>query len=846
MSAEPVTHPIDTLFRTPDDFRVSDVTARRALVIGQCSVLSVNVYIPFVFSGIQSDHILYGLGGKLPNVLPAPLDEYDFQVIYLPLRTMMPEQLYFRLGYNDLAGYEAAFADSEQRLYQYLQGSMAYRERRALLTFVVNLPVPQQNPVGRLMPRYDLRNPVYYVEMLNRRLVEEVSRLSGVYVVDADAISSDYGRKYIQDDLIWSIGHGSIINDSDREFDVGRLNVPEPISHTLTFRPGEFLMAIWQEIMAMYRTIKQVDQVKLVIIDLDDTLWRGVVAEEGINNPMLTEGWPLGFAEALMFLKKRGTLLAIVSKNDETRIRELWPKIYGSRLELSDFAVIKINWQPKVNNVETILKKVNLLPKNVVFIDDNPVERDNVVSAFPEIRTLGASPYMMRRVLLWAPETQVARITDESAHRTEMVQAQVEREGMRTRLSRDEFLTSLTVKVRLFKVEDGEDSHFARIFELINKTNQFNTTGHRWAEDECQAFFSAGGGFWAFDVEDRFTPYGTVGVAAVLDREIRQFVMSCRVMGLDVEMAVISFLVHELSAGQKHEVRAAMVATQANHPCRELYAKCGFVETQAGWKTTAGPVVGTPRHVHVEAPSSQHWDGDGHNMRLAEQREQAAQLTAEAQAVAAVAARPEVPELYGDLGYALMAGRKAEQAVETFQRGLERAPDHPGLLFGLSHAFAWVGRAAEALAAAERASAMAPEQFHPLMHFGYLLTGAGLLDRAAAVFARAERLQPDDPRVPEALTDVLERLGRSEDALSAADRAVALAPQDESAVVRRATLYERLRAVARTAGEVAPAEEAVAWAAVHRSATQSPPMLGSPPHPLDLPTGSARSPGGQQ
>ena len=178
----------------------------------------------------------------------------------------------------------------------------------------------------------------------------------------------------------------------------------------------------------MLRTIRQTDMVKLVLVDLDDTLWRGVAAEAAEVSSTASEGWPLGFAEALMFLKSRGVLLGIVSKNDEDRVREIWRRIYGTRIRLEDFAAVKINWRPKAENIEEILAEVNLLPNSVVFIDDNPVERAAVKAAFPEIRVLGPNPYLWRRILLWSPETQVATITSESAARTEMVQKQVQRE----------------------------------------------------------------------------------------------------------------------------------------------------------------------------------------------------------------------------------------------------------------------------------------------------------------------------------------------------------------------------------------------------------------------------------
>ena len=288
-------------------------------------------------------------------------------------------------------------------------------------------------------------------------------------------------------------------------------------------------------------------------------------------------------------------MYAAVSKNDEDRIRSLWPNLYGGRLELADFASIKINWDPKPDNIERILEETNLLPRSVVFIDDNPVERANVAAAFPDIRLLGADPYQLRRILLWSAETQVAGITAESVRRTEMVQAQVERETMRKRLTRAEFLETLVVSIRLFPITDSADSRFARALELVNKSNQFNTTGTRWTLEECQAAFSRGWVFWAFEVQDRFTRYGVVGVAITGPASIQQFVMSCRVVGLEVEIAVISALL----AAMPGTVAAKIEPTDANFLCRDLYARCGFTETDGIWTRISEPKLPLPAHVRA-------------------------------------------------------------------------------------------------------------------------------------------------------------------------------------------------------------------------------------------------------
>ena len=159
--------------------------------------------------------------------------------------------------------------------------------------------MPQQNPLGRLLPRYQLSNLSYLVECLNQFLAQELTRYQNAYLLDLDGISATFGRRYIQDDTLWQFNHGAVLTDWDFVEDQKRLHPPGPVSDYYALRGNEYLHAIWEEIVAIFRTVRQVDTVKLVIVDLDDTLWRGVVAEEGHISVTTTEGWPLGIAEAL-------------------------------------------------------------------------------------------------------------------------------------------------------------------------------------------------------------------------------------------------------------------------------------------------------------------------------------------------------------------------------------------------------------------------------------------------------------------------------------------------------------------------------------------------------------------
>jgi FkbH-like protein len=590
-------------YRAPVDLEATPLPVQRVLVIGSCMACH---WVPFLKEkGVKTDYVLTNNFSPLPDQPPVPADQYDFQLIQIPLRSVLHENTYSGLPYHDVGVYEDLLQRTKGHVCRYLDALLRWNAEHGLLTFVTNFLVPQQSPLGRLVPRHDLRNMVHFVERLNGVLYEEIAKRKNVHLVDIDQISATIGKRHLQDDAVWVLSHGATLNDAEHQSDQARIQpVPRMSEHYPLIADGRpmFFEMAWAETVAMYRTVRQVDQVKLVIVDLDDTLWRGVAADAPHIDQDMIEGWPIGVMEALRFLKKRGVLLAITSKNDETRITELWDRLTGGRLHIADFAVRKINWRSKTENIRDILREVNVTARSVVFVDDNPVERAAVEAAFPKIRVIGAHPYYNRRILLWAPETQVAVITDESGRRTEMVQAQIEREENRQSMSRDDFLQSLGLRMRILEIRSTDDRQFPRSLELINKTNQFNTTGRRWTAQECEQLFRGGGTFYAFELQDKFSHYGLVGIAIVDNFNISQFVMSCRVVGLDAEFALLAQIGRQSAQRGATEIIADLRETELNALCRDLYQKAGFSAAGSGWMVDPAVLVAPP-YIDVEAQS---------------------------------------------------------------------------------------------------------------------------------------------------------------------------------------------------------------------------------------------------
>jgi FkbH-like protein len=586
-------------YRTPTDLQVTPDSGLHFLVLGGCLAQPFPEVAAMINPAFKGDFILLNNFDSFAEIPPAQAAQYDFQIVHLPLRTILGSA-YFHLP-DDLASHEEFLQQTQDYLARYLCNVLKLNTERKLLTFVLGFMVPQQNPLGRFQPRYDLRNIMHFIERLNMFLAAEVVKHENAHFVDVDQISSSIGKKSCQDDMVWSFTHGTTLSDGDHDHDLNRIQPPKSMQHHYAARWMEFFEALLHEVFAMYRTLKQQDPVKLVAVDLDDTLWRGVAAEGTLG---VLEGWPMGLMETLLYLKRRGILLAIVSKNDEHFIRSNWNKIVQGQMALTDFAIHKINFRSKAENLAEILREVNLRPQNAVMIDDNPVERAAIQAGLPGVRVLGRHLYYLKRVLLWSSETQQRVITRESGRKTEMVHAQLQRESVRKTLSHEEFLQTLGLRLSLSVLHDTTDLNMNRALELFNKTNQFNTTGARYTLEQCHQNFAAGRRLHILQAEDRFTQYGLIGAAWVDHNCIEHIVLSCRALGLGIEDAFLAHLAHRLAQSDATMMLGQLQPTAANLACREFYSRNGFMQAQDNsvlWSRLLASPLLLPSHISLAA-----------------------------------------------------------------------------------------------------------------------------------------------------------------------------------------------------------------------------------------------------
>lgn len=601
-------------FLYPRDLEVTPSSLGRILFIGSC-LSEAYIYNFREFDrSVQFDHILFNNASDLPEKSTEEIDRYDLQYIQIPLRSVLTDAI-VRIVDNDRREDPIDWLDLGMRnIDAMLEKALHYNKQTKIMTIVSNFIVPQGQSSPSLIEQGDISDISYIIRELNSYLSNKVRQFENCYIADVEMIASTIGKQYFLDDIIYFYTHGSALSPMWAELETqapwtlpepGRIEPVPPVGEVYELRVRDFFETVYRQIEFIWRVYRQVDAVKLVIFDLDNTMWRGLVGEHygrGKDRPFV-DNWPLGLWEAIQHLRQRGIIVSIASKNDHYTVIDRWnDAIHFGFLKFDDFTSPRINWNPKAQNIGDLLQDLSLTPRSVVFVDDNPVERASVKAAYPDIRVIGSNPFLTRRILLWSPETHIVRRNDVTSRREDMLRKQVDRENVRTNLSREDFLKSLDCRIQWSNIASSDDKSFSRVFELVNKTNQFNTNGKRWTSDDYRRHWDGGGRIFAFDVKDKYSEYGLVGVIFTEHGAIKQYVMSCRVLGMDIEIAAI---MRTIIALRDHEsgmsIAAHVVETSSNMPCRDVYARAGFQSVGDGRFIFAGDALPTlPGHIRFE------------------------------------------------------------------------------------------------------------------------------------------------------------------------------------------------------------------------------------------------------
>ncbi len=352
---------------------------------------------------------------------------------------------------------------------------------------------------------------------------------------------------------------------------------------------------------------------KVLVTDLDHTLWKGVIGEDDVTGIAVGPGTPAGEAHLqlqvyLKELRERGILLAVSSKNNPEDARKPFEEHDGMALKLEDFAAFRANWDDKAENIRRIAEELSLGLDSFVFIDDNPLEREWVRSQLPDVAVVELGP----SVFHWVREIDRTRyffsltLSAEDLTRAQQYQEQSARETLRSTYgSVDEFLQQLQLEASVAPVNAA---NLARVTQLINKTNQFNLTTRRYTEAQVSRWIAnspgdSSGWMGAFQMSDRFGSYGLIGVlicrAAGADAwEIDTWLMSCRTLGRQMEKFMFDRMIE---AAQEHGIRTLTGVyrpTAKNKMVAGLYDLLGFrrgVETpeeiRYEFPVPSGPVL---------------------------------------------------------------------------------------------------------------------------------------------------------------------------------------------------------------------------------------------------------------
>lgn len=328
---------------------------------------------------------------------------------------------------------------------------------------------------------------------------------------------------------------------------------------------------------------------KVIICDLDNTLWGGVVGDLGWQELKLGGHDPIGEAfvdvqKRLRALARRGVLLGIVSKNTESVALQAIQEHPEMILRPDDFAGWKINWKDKAANVSELLHELNLGIDAAVFLDDNPVERARVAQAHPQVLVpeLPSNPLLYPSLIESLSCFDTPTLSPEDRARGAMYQAQRARLGAKEKAlevqTLEEWLVSLEVEVR---PETLQEANALRCAQLLNKTNQMNLRTRRMTVAELSSWEQCPQNhLWAYRVSDKFGDSGIAALASVSIADdlatVEDFVLSCRVMGKGVEEAVLYHLFcmsRQLGAAR---LRATYRQSPRNLPCKEFFERsCG-------------------------------------------------------------------------------------------------------------------------------------------------------------------------------------------------------------------------------------------------------------------------------
>ena len=424
------------------------------------------------------------------------------------------------------------------------------------------------------------------VRDLNVKLSNALRNESSVFIFDFDSFVNKYGE----------------INVLDyRQFLFGDIKV------SLNYIPY-----LAEELMGYIKADLGINR-KCIVLDLDNTLWGGIVGEDGFEGIKLSPD-PLGrafteFQYVLLALYQRGIILAINSRNNEDEALRVIREHPCMILREDNFASIRINWNDKLSNMRAIAEELHIGLDSFVYFDDDPINRELISKALPEVMTvdLPKDPSLYAPTLMNLNDFNTLSITDEDKKRGEMYKLRQKINELEKSASNlEDFLLQLGIKIN---IKRADEFTIPRIAQLVLKTNQFNLTTNRYKEEDIQKFAQdkkmlVG----CAQTEDKFGDNGITGVFIVKKNTnysewtIDTFLLSCRVMGRGIEDAIMEYILNEARKEGITKVRGQYIPTKKNKPCEQFLPNLGFKKDGEYWVYSSSHVpIKMTKHIELTA-----------------------------------------------------------------------------------------------------------------------------------------------------------------------------------------------------------------------------------------------------
>ena len=412
---------------------------------------------------------------------------------------------------------------------------------------------------------------------LNYLLMQGCQEAKNTFLIDLDALQTALGRSTFADPKLYYVAK-------------------MPIS--LAALPAAAKLVV-DVVRSLQGAVK-----KCLVLDLDNTLWGGVIGDDGLSGIQIGElGTGHAFSDFqrwLKELKNRGILLTVCSKNNEDTAKEPFEKHPEMVLRLEDFSMFVANWEDKARNIRTIQQALNIGMDSMVFLDDNPFERELVRTMIPEITVpeLPEDPALYLQYLRGLDLFETASYSREDAGRTEQYREKAQRAAFEAAFqSYDDYLEALQMRA---SAAAFDPFHYPRIAQLTQRSNQFNLRTVRYTEAEIEALAQDDSriGLY-FTLKDKFGDHGLISVV-VLEKQpedtlfISEWLMSCRVLKRGMEEFIVDKILSVAAQQGFRRVVGEYIPTPKNAMVKDLYEQLGFARLENG--RFQAEVSGFPYH----------------------------------------------------------------------------------------------------------------------------------------------------------------------------------------------------------------------------------------------------------